>query len=279
MRGRIRWRRCAAIALSLCCCFLSVACADNSTAGIHKVAPPSFFDWNYNASVGAATPQEAYARSAHFAPCRMTNDDMRPATDQSVTWLVSGPRVGVAYLRATCRNAFHGNYVYRSFLVLFKGGQDTWYIDHFQRQVPFPPTEDPTPTLAPLPPSVADLFPADRYIDWGPWQLNPPDTPVSWAGRAWFSLTPRDYVLGLLKESATRPPEATVTTVGGLPGWVMEANEMATVVAPRPDGSVVVVSGTGSASAIEALATHALPRADDALRDRDQSAITATPGA
>jgi hypothetical protein len=58
--------------------------------------------------------------------------------------------------------------------------------------------------------------------------------------RAWFSLTPRDYVLGLVKESATRPPEATATTIDGLPGWVMEANGMATIVAARPDGEVVV---------------------------------------
>ena len=54
---------------------------------------------------------------------------------------------------------------------------------------------------------------------------------------------------------------------------------MATIVGPRPDGAVAVFAGTGSASAIEALATRALPRADDALRDPAQSAITSTPGA
>jgi hypothetical protein len=259
----------------VCCCFLSVACADNSTTGIHKVAPPSFFDWNYNASVGAATPQEAYARSAHFAPCRMNNDDLRSGADQGVIWLFSGPRVGVAYLRATCRNAFHGNYMYRSFLVLYKRVQDTWYIDQFQRQVPFPPTEDPTPTFAPSASSLADLFPADTYRDWGP--MPPPSAPVSLMVRAWFSLTPRDYVLGLVKESATRPPEATTTAVDGLPGWVTEANGMATIAAPHPDGAVVVFAGTGSASEVEALAAHALPRADDALRDPAQGAISPTP--
>ena len=96
--------------------------------------------------------------------------------------------------------------------------------------------------------------------------------------RAWFSPTPRDYVLGLVKESATRPPEATATTIDGLPGWVMEANGMATIVAARPDGEVVVFAGAASASEVEALAARALPRADDALRDPAQVAISPTPG-
>lgn len=290
MRGTMRWRRWAAIALSLCCCFLSVACAGNSAAGIQKMPPPDTFVWNATASVGAATPQAAYASSAHFVPCRRptvstsdndarlpTNDErMTTSPDQSVIWLFSGPRVGVAYLRATCRNAFHGNYVYRSFLVLYKRVQDTWYSDQFQRQVPFPPTEDPTPTFAPSASSLTDLFPADTYRDWGP--MPPPDAPVSLLVRAWFSLTPRDYVLGLVKESATRPQEATWTTVDGLPEWVMEANGMATIVVPRPDGAVAVFAGTGSASEVEALAARALPRADDALLDPAQVAISPTPG-
>lgn len=96
--------------------------------------------------------------------------------------------------------------------------------------------------------------------------------------RAWFSLTPRDYVLGLVKERATRPPEATWTTVDGLPGWVMEANGMVTTVVPRPDGAVAVFASTGSASEVEALAARALPRADDALRDPAQVAISPTLG-
>jgi hypothetical protein len=184
--------------------------------------------------------------------------------------------MGVAYLRATCRNAFHGNYMYRSFLVLDKRAQDTWYIDQFQRQVPFPPTEDPTPTFAPSASSLADLFPADAYRDWGP--MPPASAPVSLLVRAWFSLTPRDYVLGLAKESVTRPTEATTTTVVGLPGWEMEANGMATIVAARPDGAVVVFAGVGSAGEVWALAARALPRADDALRDPTQVAISPTPG-
>jgi len=177
MGGTMLWRRWAALALLVCCCFLSVACAGNSTAGIQKMPPPSSFDWNATASVGAATPQAAYVRSAHFVPCRRPNggattsindDRMTTSPDQSLTWLISGPRVGVVYLRATCRNAFHGNYVYRSFLVLVKGRQDTWYIDQFQRQVPFPPTEDPIPAPVAHMSSLTDLFPADTYFDWGP---------------------------------------------------------------------------------------------------------------
>jgi hypothetical protein len=198
MRGTIRWRRWAALALSVCCCFLSVGCAGNSAAGIQKMPPPDTFVWNATASVGAATPQAAYARSAHFVPCwrptvstsdndeRLpTNDERLPTNDERMTtspdqrviWLFSGPRV--AYLRATCRNAFHGNYVYRSFLVLYKVRQNSWYVDQFQRQAPFPPTEDPTPTFAPSASSLTDLFPADTYRDWGP--MPPPSAPCrSW---------------------------------------------------------------------------------------------------
>jgi hypothetical protein len=276
MRGRIRWRRWAAIALSLCCCLLSVACAGTSTAGIQKMPAPDTFTWNTDASAGATTPQEAYTRSAHFTPCRRptvstttSDNDARMTTspDQSVTWLVSGPSVGVVYLRATCRNAFHGNYLYRGILAVAKGTgggrPNSWYhgaIGEFHKQLPFPPTEDPPPPFEPLPPSVADLFPADRYIDWGPWHTGTPESTVSWAGRAWVSLTPRDYVLALVKESVTRPPEATTTTIGGLTGLVTEGRGMVTVVAPRPDGAIVVFAGTGSASAIEALAARPAPR-------------------
>jgi len=152
MRPPARWRRWAAITLSVCCCFLSVACAGTSTTA-PVGGPPVFFMWNYNASVGATTPQEAYALSAHFTPCRMPDGRMTTSADQSVTWLVSGPHVGVAYLRATCRNAFHGNYLYRSFLEVVKGTvqgrHDAWYFDQFDREWPFPPTEDPTPTFEP----------------------------------------------------------------------------------------------------------------------------------
>jgi hypothetical protein len=212
MPRTIRWRRWAALAMSVWRRFLSVACVGNSTTGIQKMPPPSSFDWNATASVGAATPQAAYARSAHFMSCRRPNvdtttsandDRMTTSPDQSVTWLFSGLRVGVAYLRATCRHAFHGNYLYRSFLVLDKRAQDTWYIDQFQRQVPFPPTEDPIPPQEARASSLTDLFPADTYRDWGPMSL--PNAPVSLMVRAWFSLSPRDYVLGLAKESATPP--------------------------------------------------------------------------
>jgi hypothetical protein len=95
MRETIDWRHWAAIALSVCCCCLfTVACAGNSTTGIHKVAPPETFYWNTDASAGATTPQEAYSRSARFTSCRMDHDRMAPGADQSVTWLVSGPAVG-----------------------------------------------------------------------------------------------------------------------------------------------------------------------------------------
>jgi hypothetical protein len=40
-------------------------------------------------------------------------------------------------------------------------------------------------------PSLADLFPPNAYLDWSPWRMSPPDSTVSWAGRAWVSLTPR----------------------------------------------------------------------------------------
>jgi hypothetical protein len=215
----------------------------------------------------------------------MDHDNMTAGADQSVTWLVSGPSVGVVYLRATCYNAFHGNYLYRGFLAVakgtFGGRHNAWNhggIGEFHKRLPFAPTEDPPPPFAPLPPSVADLFPTDRYIDWGPWQFDPADTTVSWTGRAWVSLTPRDYVLALVKENVTRPPEASATTVDGLPGWVTEANGMATIVTARPDGAVVF-AGTGSTSQVEALAARALPRVDDTLRAPTQSAITPTPGA
>jgi hypothetical protein len=283
MRRTIRWRRWVASALLVYWCLLSVACAETSTNPRNDGGPPQFFTWNYNASVGATTPQEAYALSAHFTPCRMP-DGMTTSPDQSVTWLVSGPDVGVVYLRATCYHAFHGNYLYRGFLAVAKGtfggrpnAWDHGEVGEFHKQLPFAPTEDPPPPFAPLPPSVADLFPADQYIDWGPWHSSPPVTAVTWAGRAWVSLTPRDYVLALVKENVTRPPEASPTTIDGLPGWVTQANGMATIVAPRSDGAVVVFAGTGSASQVEALAARALPRADDALRDPTQSAITPTP--
>jgi hypothetical protein len=289
MRGTIGWRRWAVLTLSVCCCLLSVACAENTpqSRGVHP--PPDLFAWNYSASVGATTPQEAYARSAQFAPCRQPNDRMTASADQSATWLLSGPSMGVAYLRATCRGAFHGDYLYRSFLVLakgtFNGRHDSWYIDEFHRRLPFPPPVDPTPTQDLHVPSLTNLFPADTYLDWGParpyldWgPAPPPGAPVSLVVRAWVALTPRDYVLGLVKESVTRPQEATTTTVGGLVGWVTEANGMATIVAPRPDGAVFFFAGAGSASEVEALAARALPRAEDALRDPSQVAITPSPG-
>jgi hypothetical protein len=211
MPRMIRWRHWAAIALFVCCCLLSVACAGGATTALPYHPPaPSFFDWDYSASVGATTPQEAYTRSAHFAPCRMTNDDMRPSADQSATWLVSGPGVGVVYLRATCRNTYRGNYLYRGFLAVakgtFGGRPNSWYhgeIGEFHKQLPFPPTEDPTATFEPLAPSLTDLFPADTYRDWGP--MPPPSAPVSLMVRAWFSLTPRDYVLGLV-QGERHPP-------------------------------------------------------------------------
>jgi hypothetical protein len=94
----------------------------------------------------------------------------------------------VVYLRATCYNAFHGNYLYRGFLAVakgtFAGKQNAWYhgeIGEFQRQLPFPPTEDPLP-FEPLAPSVADLFPADTYFDWGPWHMSPPLPPCRGRG-------------------------------------------------------------------------------------------------
>jgi len=77
-----------AIALSVCCCLFIVACAETSTSP-HRggVGPPQFLSWNYNASVGATTPQKAYALSAHFTPCRMP-DGETASPDQSVTWLL-----------------------------------------------------------------------------------------------------------------------------------------------------------------------------------------------
>ena len=199
-----------------------------------------------------------------------------------MTWLVSGPSVGVVYLRATCAHAFHGNYLYRGFFAVakgtFDGRQNAWScggICEFHKRLFFASTEEPPPPFAPLPPAVADLLPADQYINWGPWQLAPVDTTVSWTGRAWVSLTPREYIVALVKENVTRPPEASATTVAGAPGWVTEANGIATVVALRPDWRFFVFAGTGSAGAIEALAARALPGADDALRD---PTITPTPG-
>jgi hypothetical protein len=52
---------------------------------------------------------------------------------------------------------------------------------------------------------------------------------------------------------------------------------MATIVAARPDGEVVVFAGAASASEVEALAALAA-RADDALRDPAQVAISPAPG-
>jgi hypothetical protein len=54
------------------------------------------------------------------------------------------------------------------------------------------------------------------------------------------------------------------TTVGGLPGWVTEANGMTTVVTPRADGAIFF-AGTASASEIEALAARVLPTAEAAV--------------
>jgi hypothetical protein len=285
MREMSAWRRGAAVALSVwCCCLFTVACAGPSTAQNHTSPPPDTFQWVIAASVGAITPQAAYARSARFTPCRRADiNTTTTSPDQSVTWLVSGPTVGVGYLRATCSHAFHGSYLYRGFFAVakgtFEGRQNSWKyggILEFHKTLFFASTDEPPPPFAPLPPSVADLLPTDRYINWGPWQLAPIDMIVSWTGRAWVSLTPRDYIVALVQENITRPQEASATTVVGLPGWVTEANGMATVVALRPDGRFFVFAGTGSARAIEALAARALPRADDALRAPTQSAITPT---
>jgi hypothetical protein len=261
MRQAARWRCWTAIALSVCCCFLSVACAETSTNPRNDGGPPHFFTWISSASVGATTPQEAYALSAHFTPCIMP-DGETTSPDQSVTWLLSGPRAGVAYARATCRGAVHGDYVYRCILEVVKGTvqgrHDAWDVDHFEWRLPLPPTAfPPTPTVAPFAPSVADLLPADSYRDSGPGRTSPlagpsVNTPVFLAWRAWIALTPRDYVLGLVADS------------GGLPGWVTEANGMATVVTPRSYGAVFF-SGTGSAHEIEALAARVLPAAEEAL--------------
>jgi hypothetical protein len=172
----------AAITLSVCCCFLSVACGDNAPRARGGGPGPVFFWWNYNASAGATTPQEAYARSARFTPCLMPGGETT-SPDQSVTWLVSGPRVGVAYLRATCRGAVRGDYVYRGILEVVKGtGQaintSGWSRDQYERRWPFPPTEDPHPTVAPFAPSIADLLPADTYRDWSPGRMSMPATPL-----------------------------------------------------------------------------------------------------
>lgn len=272
MRQAARWRCWTAIALSVCCCLLSVACAETST-NPRSGGPPQFFTWNYNASVGATTPQEAYALSAHFTPCIMSSG-MTASPDQSVTWLLSGPRVGVAYVRATCRGAVHGDSVYRCILEVVKGTvqgrHDAWNFDLAQREWTFTPTADPpVPTSAPSAPSIAHLLPADSYRDWGPARMSPvaaPSTfvPVFWAWRTWIALTPRDYVLGLVADRGARPPDAIPTTVDGLPGWVTEANGMATVVTPRSYGAVFF-AGTGSAPEIEALAARVLPTAEEAL--------------
>jgi hypothetical protein len=234
---------------------------------------------------GRDDPQEAYALSAQFAPCRQPNDRMTTSADQSVTWLLSGPSIGVAYLRATCRGAFRGDYLYRSFLVLakgtFNGRHDTWNFDGFQKRLPFPPPLDPTLTPSLRVPSLTDLFPADDYNEVGPWrpEVGPQGLRTPRAGTIWVALTPRDYVLGLVRESVTRPQEALTTTVGGLAGWVTEANGMATIVAARADGAVFFFAGTGSASDVEALAARALPRAEEALGGPLPPAITPAPAA
>jgi len=232
--------------------------------------------------VGATTPQEAYARSARFTPCIASKDGKTTSADQSATWLVSGPGVGVVDLRATCRNTYRGNYLYRGFLAVakgtFGGRHDTWNFDGFQKRLPFPPTLDPILTPSLRVPSLTDLFPADDYNEGGPWrpEVGPRILSTPMAGTIWVSLTPRDYVLGLVKDRITRPQEATTTTVGGLPGWVTEANGMATIVAPRPDGAVFFFAGAGSASEVEALAARALPRAEEALGGPLPPAITPT---
>jgi hypothetical protein len=255
------WRRWAAITLSVFVCLLSVACGETTPAASHP-PPPSYFVWDYVASGAATTPQEAYARSAHLAPCRMPNDRMTSSSDQSVTWLLSGPDVGVIYLRATCHGAVHGDYLYRYLLVLSKGIYHRWYIDGPEESWPFPPTEYPTPMSNGLLPSPAGLLPGDFYFASGAWRH---DLGISAAGRNWVALTPRDYILGLVKESVIRPQDALTTTVDGLLGWVAEANGMATVVALRPHGVVFFFAGTGSASEIETLAARVLPKAEDAL--------------
>ncbi len=275
MRGTSRRRRPMAMTLFVCCCLFTVACADNSPEARGGGPGPVFFSWYYNASVGATTPQEAYARSAQFTPCWMADGRITTSPDQSVTWLVSGPGIGVAYLRATCRGALRGDYVYRNLFEVVKGpgsSQNTsgWAPDdQAELRWPFPPTEDIHPTSAPFAPSIADLLPADSYRDSGPGRMSypaPPSRfhPVFWAWRSWVALTPRDYVLGLVADSDVRPPDATPTTVGGLPGWVTEANGMATVVMPR-SATAIFFSGTGSASEIEALAARVLPNAEEAL--------------
>ena len=274
MRQAARWRCWTAIALSVCC-LLSVACAETST-NPRSSGPPQFFTWNYNASVGATTPQEAYALSAHYTPCRMPGGETA-SPDQSVTWLVSGPRVGLARLRATCRGAAHGDAVHHGVLEVVKGivqgRHDAWEYYLVQQELPLPPpVSPPTPTSSPSAPSIADLLPADNYLAWGPGRTSPPAGPPSpseptrvfYAVRGWMALARRDYVLGLVADSGARPPDAMSTTVGGLPGWVTEANGMATVVTPRSYGAVFF-AGTGSAYEIEALAARVLPTAEEAL--------------
>jgi hypothetical protein len=57
MRRTIRRRRWTAITLSVCCCFLSVACAENTPQSRGGRPPPDPFAWNYSASRGATTPR------------------------------------------------------------------------------------------------------------------------------------------------------------------------------------------------------------------------------
>lgn len=276
MRGTIRRRRWMAMARSMFLCLLSalsVACADSTTMAPHPPAP-LLLDWDWSVSAGATNPQAAYARSAHFAPCLLPRDRTTTATDQSVTWLLSGPDVGVVYLRASCSNTPRGNYLYRNSLVLIKGTQNAWYADGFERRLPFPAPVDSTPTQELGVPSLIDLFPADTYVEQPVWRAT---EPISIAGRSWVSLTSRDYVLGLVQGTVTRPPEAVATTLDGLQGWVTETNGMATVVAPRPDGVIFVSAGTGCASEIEAIAARALPRAEEALGGPLLPEITPTP--
>jgi hypothetical protein len=105
MRGTIS-RPAATIASVVFACLLSVTsvtCAGNSVDTSCKRCgprPPELFEWDYTASVAASTPQKAYAVSARFMPCDM-RDHALTAPDQSVTWLISGPNAGFAYLRAT----------------------------------------------------------------------------------------------------------------------------------------------------------------------------------
>ncbi len=275
MRGTI-WRWWAAVASSVLVCLLSiasVACAGNSTTAPHPPAPLLLY-WDNSASAGAATPQAAYVLSARFAPCLLPGNETTTAPDQSVTWLVSGRDFGIAYLRATCRDTLRGDYLYRNFLVLVKGAKNLWYEDEFQRRLPFPPEVNPT-----LPPelqasSLADLFPADTYAEL-PWWRTSLQVPL--AERMWVAVTPRDYVVGLVRDSVIPPPEAITTTVGRLQGWVTEGNGMATVVAPRPDGVVFFFAGTGSASEVEEIAARALPHAEEALGGPLSPATTPTP--